>query len=200
MALANLFPWSRYRDDQPRTVFIGDSITAFWSAVAPRWFRPGWINKGVSGDTTAQMLARFSADVLAARPRVVHIMGGTNDLWRGMPGAGAATSIANIGAMIQLARANRIAVVLAAPPPIGAQAEQMFEYPDFFPALRDGIERHARAFGVIHVDYARALARSGALKRQYTTDGIHLTSAGYRAMRGHAEAAIRKAAAATQSA
>ncbi|NIJ08136.1 lysophospholipase L1-like esterase [Sphingomonas vulcanisoli] len=175
---------------RPSVVFMGDSITQFWSGGDPWMFRPIRLNAGISGQTTAQMCERFDRDVVARRPRVVHIMGGTNDLWFGEPGAGGAASLANIAAMAGMARAAGIAVILAPPPPIGRVAEPMFAHLDCVDALRGGVADLARAEGLIFVDYAQSLVRDGDLFAPFTTDGVHLTPAGYRAIRGQAEAAI----------
>ena len=176
---------------RPSAVFIGDSITEFWSGGDPWTFRPIRVNAGVSGQTTGQMRARFAADVVARRPRAFHIMGGTNDLWFGEPGEAGAASLGNIAAMAEAARAAGIAVILAPPPPIGHRAEPLFAHLDCAAPLRAGIAALASAEGYALVDYARSLVRDGDLSAPFTTDGVHLTSAGYRAMRGQAEAAIR---------
>src|SRR5687767_1869684 len=64
----------------PRIVFMGDSITENWALADPTYFGRDRVNRGISGQTTAQMLVRFRADVIALRPKVVHILGGTNDV------------------------------------------------------------------------------------------------------------------------
>ncbi|WP_174273543.1 GDSL-type esterase/lipase family protein [Sphingomonas bacterium] len=178
---------------RPRIVFIGDSITEYWSGEDPWLFRPVRINAGIAGQTTAQMRLRFAADVVAARPRTVHIMGGTNDLWFGEPGEGASASIANIVAMTAMARAAGIAVIVAPPPPIGRAAEPLFAHSELAAPLRAAIADHATAERLVHVDYADSLMRDGDLVPAFTTDGVHLTRAGYRAMRAQAEAAIAAA-------
>lgn len=182
-------------------VFLGDSITQFWLDEDPALFRPRRINSGVSGETTVQMLGRFDRDVVALRPRAVHIMGGTNDLWHGAPGAGAATAIANLVEMARIATTHGIGVILAAPPPIAPAAEALFGRPELFPTLRAAIREHCRSAGLGHVDYARSLTDdAGVLKPAFTTDGVHLTRQGYRAMRGQAEQALAAAVSARGSA
>lgn len=178
----------------PRIVFLGDSITFFWQEADPSLFRPHRINRGVSGETTVQMLERFERDVVAAGPRAVHVMGGTNDLWHGAPGPMARTAIANLVEMARIAASHGIAVVLADPPPIAPAAAGLFGHAELFPVLRAAIGAHCRAAGLVHVDYARSLAdEAGALLPAFTTDGVHLTRQGYRAMRGQAEHALAAA-------
>ena len=179
-------------------VFLGDSITQFWSDEDPWLFRPGRLNAGLSGDTTATMRARFERDVLACRPRAVHVMGGTNDLWYGDPGAEAASSIANISWMAEAARSHGLAVILAPPPPIARVAEPLFAHPELFATLRNAVGEIARADGHVLVDYAGSLADAVEQPRPgMTTDGVHLTRAAYRAIRRQTEAAIAKALART---
>ena len=183
---------------RPRVIFIGDSITEFWSAADPWPFRPIALNKGISGQTTEQMRARFAFDVVRHRPKVVHIMGGTNDLWFGHPGEGATATLANIAVMAEMARAAGIAVILAPPPPIAKWAEHHFAHLDCLPALLDGVR--ALAGGYFLIDYADVLLRDGVLYAPFTTDGVHLSRAGYRAMRSSVDMAIGKVLRASQTA
>ncbi|PNG24161.1 GDSL-type esterase/lipase family protein, partial [Methylocella silvestris] len=98
---------------------MGDSITEFWKPAHPEFFGEGYLNRGVSGQTTAQMLVRFRQDVIALKPAVVHILGGTNDFG----GNGGPTTLEaiknNIASMVELATANEIRVVLGSVPPAG---------------------------------------------------------------------------------
>ena len=175
-------------------VFLGDSITYFWSEGDPGLFRAGRVNSGVSGETSAQMLERFDRDVIALAPGAVHIMGGTNDLWHGAPGPMADATISNLVEMARRATARGIAAILAAAPPIAPAAAGLFGHPELFPVLRAAIAEHCRSAGLEHVDYARSLAdEAGALRPAFTTDGVHLTRQGYRAMRGQAERALAAA-------
>jgi lysophospholipase L1-like esterase len=100
-----------------RVVFLGDSITEGWKSLDPDFFVPDILDRGISGQTTAQMLVRFRADVLDLRPQVVHIMAGTNDI----AGNTGATSLAiiqgNMMSMVEQARCHGITVILASIPP-----------------------------------------------------------------------------------
>jgi lysophospholipase L1-like esterase len=182
------------RSGAPEVIFLGDSITQFWLEADPWLFWPRRVNRGVSGETTARMLDRFERDVISLRPKVVHIMGGTNDLWHGDPGPDASAAMANLIAMVQAAHSHGIRVILASPPPVAPYAEHMFGYPGLIPVLRAEVEQYCRAAGVHHVDYAPSLAdEAGILKRPFTTDGVHLTRRGYRAIRRQAADAVQAA-------
>jgi lysophospholipase L1-like esterase len=177
---------------RPIAIFIGDSITYQWLENDPSFFRGNKRrNVGIGGQTSVDMLARFDADVLAAGPKVVHIMAGTNDLWHGDPGPDATRAIGNIAEMARRAEAAGIAVILAAPPPIGREAIHLFGRPGLLPALREGV---ARLSGPVHVDYAASLGDGmGGIRPELTTDGVHLTQAGYHAIRAQAERALAAA-------
>lgn len=184
----------RYRADNARlmtlpraereVVFMGDSITEGWAIADPAFYREGRINRGISGQTTQQMLLRFPQDVLALRPRAVHIMAGTNDV-AGNTGPTTLDAIeGNIAAMIELAKAARIRVVLAATPPCAA-----FKWaPTLQPALViAALNQRLRALAarekVTFVDYGAVLATAeGALRPEYTYDGTHFNAAGYAAI------------------
>jgi len=184
----------RWRRVPPRVVFIGDSITQFWLDNDPLLFLRGLFDAGIAGETTAGMLARFDRDVIALRPRAVHIMGGTNDLWHGDPGEDAHLAIAHIEEMVARAKAAGIRVILAPPPPISDAAKAGFGHPHLHAPLCAAIEAIARREALVHVDYATSLCGAdGALVPAYTTDGVHLTRQGYRAMRRQVQAAIRTA-------
>jgi lysophospholipase L1-like esterase len=178
-------------------VFFGDSITEGWGADGSSTFFPGkgYINRGISGQTTAQMLVRFSQDVLALRPSVVVILAGTNDIAGNTGPATQAMIEDNLQAMLDLAKAHGIAVVLASVLPVS-------EYP-WMPgitpapkvrALNAALKRHADARGLVYLDYYAAMAnRAGGLDAQLATDGVHPTAKGYALMAPLAEAAINRA-------
>jgi lysophospholipase L1-like esterase len=176
---------------RPRVVFLGDSITEGWVRGDPALFADGrFVGRGVGGQTSAQMLVRFHADVVALRPRVVHIMAGTNDV----AGNGGPTTEAafqnNIMAMVEIARAHRIKVVLASLPP----AARFFWRPEVRPAaqivrLNAWLRDYARREGLGFVDYhARLAAPDGAMRPQFAIDGVHPNRDGYAAIRDIARA------------
>ncbi|MDF7775980.1 SGNH/GDSL hydrolase family protein [Sphingomonas sp. AOB5] len=178
-----------------RVVFMGDSITEGWSYGDRSLFVRGWINRGISGQTTPQMLVRFPGDVLALKPAVVHIMAGTNDI-AGNTGPVTLEMIqANLAAMATLAKANGIRVVMAATPP----ATKFVWLPDLAPApriaaLNAWIKAYAAREGFEFVDYGTVWATAeGGMKPQFTFDGAHPNADGYVAIHKLAREAIERA-------
>lgn len=180
---------------RPEVVFFGDSITENWVRGDPGLFADGRVvGRGIGGQTSAQMLVRFHADVVALRPRVVQIMAGTNDV----AGNGGVTSEAayrrNIEAMVEIARAHRIRVVLASLPP----AARFFWRPEVKPAdqlrrLNAWLRDYARREGLGYVDYHAALTTlDGGMRPEFAIDGVHPNRHGYAAMRSLAETATKK--------
>lgn len=179
----------RYRDEnratlrepRPRVVLLGDSITENWKARDPKLFAAGIVDRGIGGQTAPQMLLRFYQDVIALRPRVVHIMAGTNDI-AGNTGATRDTQYRDtIRAMVDLARGHGIKVILASILPARAFPQR----PDLRPAARirawnAWLRDYARANGLVFVDYHAALTDAeGGLRPELTSDGVHPTRAGY---------------------
>lgn len=179
----------------PHAIFIGDSLTREWLEATPGFFLAhGRVSAGINGQTTEDMLARFDADVVAQAPAVVHIMAGTNDLWHGRPGPGSCDALYRLGAMVDRAQAAGIAVVLALPPPIAAGAAHLFGHPELLSTLREGVAGIAAKREIVSADYAEVLGDGrGGLHPPLTTDGVHLSRAGYRAIRPLAERALAAA-------
>ncbi len=176
-------------------VFIGDSITEFWSQANPALFTGGIVNRGISGQTSPQLLLRFMADVVALKPRLVHLMVGTNDI---AGNTGPTTPEAwknNIRAMVALARANGIRVVLGSIPP----ADRMSWRPGLAPAARiaelnQWLRDFAAAQGQTYADYHTAMATpGGAMRGEFSQDGVHPGKAGYAAMEPVLRAALGEA-------
>jgi acyl-CoA thioesterase I len=172
------------KPDNSRVVFMGDSITENW-AREPRFAaNPHFVGRGVSGQTTQQMLVRFRADVIDLRPAVVHIMGGTNDVAENTGPETDAEIQDAIASMVQLALANHIKVLLASIPP----AADIPWRPGLTPAprisrLNAWIRAYAREVGVRYVDYWSVMATAdGAMKAGLADDGLHPNSAGYAVM------------------
>ena len=179
-----------------RVVFMGNSITEGWSKVNPEFFEgKPYVNRGISGQTTPQMLVRFRADVIDLKPAAVIILAGTNDI-AGNTGPSTLEMIAdNIYSMVELAQANGIKVVLSSTLPA-------FDYPwkpgmepaPKIVALNKMIKAYADKNKIVYVDYFSAMAddRDG-LPTELAKDGVHPTKAGYNVMEPLAEAAIAKA-------
>jgi lysophospholipase L1-like esterase len=182
---------------QPRVVFFGDSITEGWGATGSDTFfaGKGYVNRGIAGQTTAQMLVRFRQDVIALKPAVVVILAGTNDI-AGNTGVATQDMIEdNLHSMVEVAKANGIAVVLASVLPVS-------EYPwrpGIAPAgkvraLNTALRSYAREQHLVWLDYYTAMANAqGGLDASLAKDGVHPTNAGYARMAPLAEAAIAQA-------
>jgi lysophospholipase L1-like esterase len=180
----------------PRVVFMGDSITEYWNVRDPTFFsHPGFVDRGVSGQTTPQMLVRFCADVIALKPALVHIMGGTNDIAGNTGPESLETIENNLTSMAELARANRIRVVLASVPPAADFWWKRGQQPaPRIAALNAWIKAYAAREHLIFVDYYAALNDgAGGTKATYSKDGVHPNPAGYAVMDALAETAIRQA-------
>jgi lysophospholipase L1-like esterase len=178
------------------TVFLGDSITEGWSYADPGLFVPGTVNRGISGQTSPQLLLRFMADVVALKPRVVHLMIGTNDVAGNTGPTSPQAYKDNVRAMAYLAKANGIVMVLGSIPP----ADRMTWRPDMKPAARIAelnawLKTFAAERGLVFADYYAALAGPGGdLPAGYGPDGVHPNGAGYAVMRPIALAAVAEAA------
>jgi len=197
---------ARYRDanaalgdpkpGEARVVFMGNSITDAWAKSFPAMF-PGkpYVGRGISGQTTPQMLVRFRQDVIDLKPRVVVILAGINDI-AGNTGPATQAMIAdNIRSMTEIAKANGIAVVLSSVLPaydfpwrrgIGPAPKVV--------ALNAWIKCYAAQAGAVYLDYySKMVDARGGLSQEMASDGVHPTEAGYRIMAPLAEAAIEQA-------
>jgi acyl-CoA thioesterase I len=197
---------ARYRDanaalgapkpGEARVVFMGNSITDAWAKSFPTMF-PGkpYVGRGISGQTTPQMLVRFRQDVIALQPKVVVILAGINDI-AGNSGPSTQAMIAdNFMSMTEIAKANGIRVVLSSVLPaydfpwrrgIGPAPKVV--------ALNAWIKCYAAQSGAVYLDYYSKLVDArGGLSPEMASDGVHPTDAGYRIMAPLAEAAIQEA-------
>jgi lysophospholipase L1-like esterase len=165
-----------------RMVFMGDSITELWAQANPRLFAGGFVNRGIGGQLTWQMLVRFRQDVIDLHPVSVHILGGTNDLV-GMAGATTlAETEGNIETMVELAQAHGIKVVLGALPPMGPPWDSPARRAELF-ALNAWLAETARHDGLGFADYYAVLADStGALNTQLSIDSLHPNRFGFEEM------------------
>ncbi len=179
-----------------RVVFMGNSITEGWAPLFAKAF-PGkpYIGRGISGQTTPQMLVRFRQDVIALKPVVVVILAGTNDI-AGNTGPSTLEMIEdNLASMAELAKANGIRVVLSSVLPV-------WDYPwkpglapsQKIVTLNGWMKRYCASHGCIYLDYHSAMAdeRQG-MRAGLSGDGVHPNEAGYGVMAPLVEAAIAKA-------
>jgi len=181
--------------NENRIVFMGNSITESWSTVLPEFFSgKSYVNRGIDGQTTPQMLVRFRADVIDLQPKAVVILAGTNDI-AGNTGPSTVKMIAdNIISMAELARENNILVVISSVLPV-------YDYswkPGLEPApkiskLNKIIKNYALKHGHTYLDYYAAMVDDKkGLDEKYTSDGVHPNKAGYKVMAALAEQAIAK--------
>src|SRR5881394_2577366 len=182
--------------NEKRVVFMGNSITEGWQKYFPTMFagKP-YINRGIGGQTTPQMLVRFRQDVIALKPRVVVILAGTNDI-AGNTGPSTLEMIEdNLASMAELAKANGIRPVLSSVLPV-------YDYPwkpglepaPKIIALNKWMKDYARSHGAVYLDYRSAMAdERGGMRAGLASDGVHPNEAGYRLMAPLAEQAIEKA-------
>lgn len=179
--------------EHKRIVFMGDSITEFWSVIDPDYFSgKSYINRGISGQTTPQMLLRFRADVIALHPTAVVILAGINDI-AGNTGHSSIEMIRdNIFSMVELAKANQIKVILCSVLPAYDFSWKPNQEPiEKIKALNEILKRYAAANKIVYVDYYSAMVdeREG-LKADYSNDGVHPNKTGYQIMAPLAEKAL----------
>lgn len=207
LRLQNDWPYlARYREanarlaapvaGENRVVFYGNSITEGWAPLFGTQF-PGkpYVGRGISGQTTPQMLVRFRQDVIALQPKAVVILAGTNDIAGNTGPATIAMIEDNIASMAELARANGIRAVLCSVLPV-------FDYPwkpglhpaPTIVALNAWIRDYAASHGAVYVDYHSAMAdeRQG-MRSVLSGDGVHPNEAGYRVMAPLVERGIAEA-------
>lgn len=180
-------------DGKDRVVFMGNSITIGWLNSRPEFFEgKPYVNRGISGQTTPQMLLRFRQDVIDLKPKVVVILAGTNDI-AGNTGPMTLEQIMDgLESMSELAKENDINVVLSSVLPA-------FDYPwrpglkpnEKIPALNKMIKHYAEENGHIYLDYFTAMVddRNG-LPKKYAADEVHPTPEGYAVMEPMVEEAI----------
>jgi len=181
-----------------RVVFFGDSITDMWPLAE---YFPGkpYLNRGIGGQTTPQMLVRFREDVIALQPKVVVILAGTNDI-AGNTGPMSLEDVeANYASFAELAKAHGIRVVLSSVLPINNYSPESQElFADRSPAkileLNKWLKEYCVANGLVYLDYFTPMVdEQGLLKRNLAGDGLHPNKTGYSIMAPLAEAAIGKA-------
>lgn len=194
---------ARYREENAKMlasgaktniVFMGDSITEGWRSRRPEFFRAGRVGRGISGETTPQMVLRMMADVIDLKPRVIHIMAGTNDIAGNTGPMTLKQSADNFTMMVQLAQANRIKVLLASVPPAkGFPWRKGLETVTPIRAMNAWLRGFAPKVGATWIDYTPALADAeGAMLPGLANDGVHPTEAGYSKMEAVLEPHLRK--------
>ena len=185
-AQGDWFGLNRYRADNkriseegvfPAVVFMGNSITENWAHYHPEFFiENNYCGRGIGGQTSAQMVLRFMADVIELHPKAVVIMAGTNDVAHNTYWVEPAQVVDNVAAMCNLARANGIVPIISSIPP----CDHFAWNPEIKGAARtiidinNSLRDYAEANGIVYVDYHAVLANErGAFRKELSNDGCH---------------------------
>ena len=183
-------------NEENRVVFMGNSITEGWQQANPSFFTENpYINRGISGQTTPQMLLRFRQDVIALQPKIVVILAGTNDIAENTGPTTLAQIRDNILSMVELAQGNGILPIVCSVLPAYDYPWRPGKEPNIkIPKLNKLLQKMAKEKKIPYLDYFSAMAdeRNG-LPSKYTTDEVHLTKAGYMVMEKLLEEAIANA-------
>lgn len=179
---------------EKRIVFFGDSITEGWKTIDPDFFGKSYINRGINGQTTSQMLLRFRTDVIELKPKIVVVLAGTNDIAGNTGTITLETILGNLISICELAKINNIKVILCSILPA-------YDYPwrtGMEPAykietLNIMIAKYAKANDIPYTDYYSVMVdEQKGLKSTFTEDGVHPNKNGYLTMAPLIETAINK--------
>ncbi len=182
-------------EGESRVVFMGNSITQGWKVKSPEFFSSNpYLCRGISGQTTPQMLVRFKQDVVALQPDVVVILAGTNDI-AGNTGPSTLEMIMdNLSSMAEIAVANKIKVILCSVLPV-------YDYPwrkgiepnILIPKLNEMIKSYSTKNKIVYLDFFSAMNDgNNGLRPELTTDGVHCTLEGYKMMESMLKPALEK--------
>jgi lysophospholipase L1-like esterase len=183
---------------EQRVVFMGDSITDFWGRNGRGVFFPGkpYLNRGISGQVTPQMLLRFYQDVIALKPKAVVILAGTNDIGGNVGPMTLEATETYLMSMADMARANNIKVVLSSLTPVCDyhRPQTQSRPPEKILALNQWMKDYCARNQFVYLDYFSATVDDkGMFKTEMTDDGLHPNAAGYAVMQPLAEKAIAQA-------
>ena len=180
--------------NERRVVFMGNSITEQWSVVYPGFFKDKpYINRGISSQTTSQMLVRFRQDVIDLHPSVVVILAGTNDIAENTGPIPVEKIAANIFSMAELAKANKIEPVLCSVLPVKFYYwKKSIDPVPQIAKLNELIRDYCAANNIVYIDYYSSLVnKESGLDWKYTKDGVHPNAEGYKVMSSLTDTAIR---------
>ena len=182
--------------NEKRVVFIGDSITESWLTFQPEFFnKPYYINRGISGQTTPQMLIRFRSDVIQLKPSVVLILAGINDIAENTGPSNVQDIAGNIISMAELSSSNGIKAIICSILP----ANEFSWNPKINPvskisSVNSILKSYAKKNELTFLDYYESMVdENEGLKKEYGTDSVHPNLSGYKLMSVLAEQAIRSA-------
>lgn len=181
--------------NKDRVVFMGNSITEGWKNKMPDMFNnQTFINRGISGQTSPQMLVRFRSDVIELKPNVVVILAGTNDIAGNTPLKDLETVTGNLASMAELARHHKIKVILCSVLPASNYPWRPKKNPHTqIPILNQLIKDYAEKEGFYYLDYFSSMTDGkNGLKENYGNDGVHPNITGYRVMQKMVLKAIDK--------
>jgi lysophospholipase L1-like esterase len=180
---------------EKRIVFMGDSITEFWLSMHPEFFEgKSYINRGISGQTTPQMLIRFRPDVINLHPDIVVILAGVNDIAGNTGPTSNEIILGNIISMIELAKANNIKAVLCSVlPATNFNWRPNDKASETIIHLNQLIKKYASQNQLDYVDYHTAMTdKKNGLQEEFSNDGVHPNLKGYQIMEPILEKVIHK--------
>ena len=176
-----------------RIVFMGDSITEGWSGIYPDFFQnKNYINRGISGQTTPQMLIRFRADVVDLNPSIVIILAGTNDIAENTGPSNVKMITDNIFSMSELAMAHKIKVILCSILPVYTYSwKDIPDPPSYIAEVNNMLKNYCVNHNLQYVDYFSSMANEKkGLGKELSEDGVHPNEKGYEYWGRHIAAAI----------
>ena len=186
---------SRLKNGEERIVFLGNSITIGWQETHPEFFEnKTYVNRGISGQTTPQMLVRFYADVIDIQATTVVILAGTNDIAGNTGPMSIDMILNNIKSMTDIALANNVKVILCSVLPAYDYPWSPNKNPNIkIPKLNSKIKKYAIETGVHYLDYFKALDNgNNGINKEFSYDGVHLTIEGYKVLEPLVENALKK--------
>ena len=170
----------------PEAVFMGNSITDNWAKFRPEFFADnGFVGRGISGQTTSQMLVRFRADVIDLHPKKVVILAGTNDIAGNTGPSSLEMIMDNLKSMCDIAKANKIRPILCSVLPAYRYSwKKDVRCDQLIPELNEMIKAYAKANKITYVDFFTALVdhtpgNENGLPKKYSKDGVHPNIEGY---------------------
>jgi len=181
--------------DKKRVVFMGNSITQHWKEKHPEFFsNNSFICRGISGQTTPQMLVRFRQDVINLKPKIVVILAGTNDIAGNTGPSTLEMILDNLTSMTELAKSNGIRVILCSVLPAYDYPWRPGQEPNVkIPKLNAMIKAYCEKSGTFYLDYfSEMVDEKNAMKADFTTDGVHCSLKGYDLLESMVRPAIDK--------